>query len=58
MNFTKDVQKFKQTVDNSKVSGGRDAFESGMDGIMQAVACKGGCQVLFYISYVNENKMI
>ena len=41
MNFTNDVNKFKSSVDASNVNGGADAFESGMDGIMQAIACKG-----------------
>lgn len=42
LDFTTDVSKFRSAVDASNVNGGNDAFESGMDGIMQAIACKGG----------------
>ena len=40
-NFTKTITTFKSTIEKSHVNGGGDAFEGGMDGIMQTIACKG-----------------
>ena len=40
-NFTKDVSEFRGKIDGSKVAGGQDLPESGMDAIMQTIVCQG-----------------
>ena len=40
-NFTDNVSVFKQKIDDSKVDGGSDLPESGMDAIMQTIVCQG-----------------
>ena len=40
-NFTKDVSEFRGKIDGSKVNGGQDLPESGMDAIMQTIVCQG-----------------
>ena len=39
--FTNNTQTYESSVEQSTVSGGGNDFESGLDGLMQTIVCKG-----------------
>ena len=39
--FTQNVNDFKRKITASRVNGGGDDFEAGLDGLMQTIVCKG-----------------
>ena len=49
--FTTDTNTYQNALRKTTCSGGGDDFESGMDGLMQTIACEG--KTKFISSFIN-----